>query len=100
LQLNSAGLQKPFLAAAGEINCCFSQAQWLFGKAAANATLLQIRGADHLTGSDAAWTAELPKGRRPALAFNACLVWFFDTYLKGETPLFPTNPEIYNVQKK
>jgi dienelactone hydrolase len=100
LQLNSAGLQKPFLAAAGENNCCFSQAQWLFGKAAANATLLQIRGADHLTGSDAAWTAELPRGRGPALAFNACLVWFFDTYLKGETPLFPTNPEIYNVQKK
>jgi hypothetical protein len=27
-------------------------------------------------------------------------VWFFDTYLKGEAPPFPTNPEIYNVQRK
>jgi hypothetical protein len=29
-----------------------------------------------------------------------CAVWFFDTYLKGEAPPFPTNPEIYNVQRK
>ncbi len=100
LQLNGAGLQKPFLAAAGEVNCCFSQAQWLFGKAITNATILQVRGADHLTGSDAAWTAELPGGRAPALAIEACFVWFFDTYLKGETPPFPANPQIYNVQRK
>jgi hypothetical protein len=100
LQLNSAGLQKPFLAAAGQNNCCFSQTQWLFSKATSHATILQIRGADHLTGSDAAWTAEIPSGRAPALAFNACMVWFFNTYLKGETPLFPTHPEIYNVQRK
>jgi hypothetical protein len=31
---------------------------------------------------------------------NACFIWFFDTYLKGEAPPFPTNPEIYNVQRK
>jgi len=34
------------------------------------------------------------------MAYNACLAWFFDTFLKGETPPFPTNPEIYNVQRK
>ncbi len=33
-------------------------------------------------------------------ALDACLLWFFDTYLKGETPPFPTNPEIYNLQRK
>jgi hypothetical protein len=42
----------------------------------------------------------VPQGRAPALATDACRVWFFDTYLKGEAPPFPTNPEIYNVQKK
>jgi len=31
---------------------------------------------------------------------DACRLWFFDTYLKGEAPPFPTNLEIYNVQRK
>ena len=39
-------------------------------------------------------------GRAPTLAMNACRVWFFDTYLKGETPTFPANPEIYNLHIK
>jgi dienelactone hydrolase len=100
LQLNSAGLQKPFLAAVAERTPFYSENQWLFNKAATHAVLLQIRGAEHVTGTDAAWTWEIPWGRGPALAFNACLVWFFDTYLKGEMPPFPTNPELYNVQRK
>jgi dienelactone hydrolase len=100
LQLNGAGLQKPFLAALGENDLFYSENQWLFSKATTNATLLQVRGAEHVTGGDAAWTWEIPWGRGPALAFDACLIWFFDTYLKGETPPFPTNPEIYNVQRK
>ncbi len=65
-----------------------------------NAVMLQVRGAEHVTGTDTAWTWEIPWGRGPALAFDACLLWFFDTYLKGEAPPFPTNPEIYNVQRK
>jgi len=99
VRLNPAGLQKPFLGAQGEggLN---SEHQWLFSKATTNAVLLQIRGAGHLTACDVAWTAEVPHGRGPALAIDACHVWFFDTYLKGEAPLFPTNPEIYNVQRK
>jgi dienelactone hydrolase len=100
LQLNSAGLQKPFLAALGQNNLFYSDNQWLFSRATTNAILLQISGGDHITATDVAWTWEIPWGRAPALAYNACLVWFLDTYLKGETPSFPTNPEIYNVQRK
>jgi dienelactone hydrolase len=100
VQLNNAGLQKPLLIALGESNLFFSQDQWLFSKAVTNATFLQIRGAQHPTGSDVAWTMDSPQGRKPALAINACMVWFFDTYLKGEAPSFPANPEIYNVQRK
>jgi dienelactone hydrolase len=100
VQLNSAGLQKPFLIALGESNMFYSEDQWLFSKAITNAIFLQIRGAQHQTGIDVAWTMDSPQGRGPALAINACMVWFFDTYLKGEAPPFPTNPEIYNVQRK
>jgi dienelactone hydrolase len=100
LQLNSAGLQKPLLVMLGQTTEFFSEDQWLFNKATNNATLLQLRGADHLTGIDWAWVAETPWGRGPTLAVDACLIWFFDTYLKGEAPSFPTNSEIYNVQKK
>jgi dienelactone hydrolase len=100
VQLNSSGLQKPFLVALGESNLFYSQDQWLFSKAITNAVWLQIRGAQHLTGSDIAWTVHSPQGRSQSLAISACMVWFFDTYLKGEAPPFPTNPEIYNVQTK
>ncbi len=100
LVMNVAGLQKPFLAAVAENTVLYSQSQWLFSKATTNATLLQIHGANHQTGSDGGWTFEIPWGRAPAVAINACFVWFFDTYLKGESPPFPANPEIYNVQRK
>lgn len=100
VKLNSAGLQKPFLVALGQSNSFYSEDKWLFDKAVTNAVLLQIRGADHFTATDIAWTAEIPWGRGPALALNACFVWFFDTYLKGQTLPFPANSEIYNVQRK
>jgi dienelactone hydrolase len=100
LQLNTAGLQKPFLAGVAEATLLSSDNEWLFNQALTNAVLLQVRGANHQTGSDAGWTFEVPWGRAPALAINACFVWFFDTYLKGEAPPFPANPEIYNVQRK
>jgi dienelactone hydrolase len=100
LQMNSAGLQKPFLAALAANTVFYPENQWLFNKAITNATLLQIRGSVHQSASDAAWTFQSPAGRAPALAFDACLVWFFDTYLKGETPPFPDKTEIYNLQRK
>ena len=98
--VTAPGLQKPFLAALGESNFSYDLAQWLFNQATTNAILLQVRGAHHATGCDLAWSWQVPWGRKPALAIDACLVWFFDTYLKGEAPPFPTNPEIYNVQRK
>jgi dienelactone hydrolase len=100
LQLNSAGLQKPFLAAVGQNGLFYSENQWLFSKATTNAVLFQIRGADHVSATDIGWTWQIPWGRDPALAYNACLLWFFDTYLKGDMAPFPTNPQIYNVQRK
>jgi dienelactone hydrolase len=100
VQLNPAGLQKPFLVALGESNSCYSEDLWLISKASTNAVFLQIRGADHFTPCDIGWTGQTPQGRAPALARDDCFVWFFDTYLKGEAPPFPTNPEIYNVQRK
>ena len=86
--------------ALGESNAYYSDDQWLFNKATTDAVFLQIRGADHFTPSDLGWTVQIPWGRAPALAKDACEVWFFDTYLKGEAPPFPTNQEIYNVQRK
>ena len=96
----SGGLQKPLLVMLGQTNYNYSEDQWLFNKATNSAVLLQIAGADHPTCIDFAWWGEIPWGRSRALAIDACLVWFFDTYLKGESPPFPTNPEIYNVQTK
>ena len=62
---------------------------------------LQIQNADHenLPG-DFGWGIELPWGRSPSRAIDDCVLWFFDTYLKSETPVFPTNAEIYNVLRK
>jgi hypothetical protein len=100
LLVPATGLQKPFLAMNAAGSERLAQNQALFNEAATNATWLQVNGADRLTFTDIAWGAEIPWGRRPALAIDACLVWFFDTYLNGETPPFPTNPELINVKRK
>ncbi|MBM3883234.1 MAG: hypothetical protein FJ387_26570 [Verrucomicrobia bacterium] len=99
-QLPSTGLAKPFLAMNAPGSSFLAESQALFNKAMTNATWLQISGAIHPTFCDIAWSAHIPWGRAPALAINACLVWFFDTYLKGEAPPFPANPEIVNVRRK
>ena len=100
LQLPSTGLQKPFLCMDAPDNPCLATATWLFSKAVTNATSLMIRNSNHQTFSDAAWAMQIPQGPPMAAAINECLVWFFDTYLKNQTPPFPTNPQIYNVQRK
>jgi hypothetical protein len=41
-----------------------------------------------------------PGTRGAALAIDAGTLWLFDTYLKSETPPFPTNTEIINVLRK
>lgn len=100
LRLSPEGLQKPFLVSLGESNAAYSDAEWLFNKAITNAIFLQIRGADHFGACDVAWTSEVPWGRGPGAVIDACFLWFFDTYLKGEAPPFPANPEIYNLHRK
>ena len=100
LQVPAAGLQKPFLAMNHAGSPRLTQSQGLFSKASADAIWLQVDGADRFTFSDGAWGAEIPWGRLPALAIDACLVWFFDTFLNGKTPPFPSNPELINVMRK
>jgi hypothetical protein len=99
-RISSAGLQKPFVAINAPGSAFLAENQSLFNKATVNATWLQIGGAEHMTFCDAAWQAQIPWGRAPALAINACVLWFLDTYLKGEAPPFPANPEIVNVRRK
>jgi dienelactone hydrolase len=100
LRVPDAGLQKPFLAMNHAGSPRLAQNQALFNQATTNALWLQVSGADPHTFSDLAWGTQVPWGRQPALAIDACLVWFFDTYLNGETPPFPTHPELINVQRK
>lgn len=99
-QLPSAGLQKPLLAINAPGSAFLTENESLFNKAVRNATWLQISGAQHLTFADPAWGPQIPWGRSPALAIDACLVWFSDTYLKGEAPPFPANSEIVGVHRK
>lgn len=104
--LNSQALPRPLLAmnstiphpVLGEFS---AENQRLFTLATKNAIWLKIANTSHFAFCDCAWTVDMTSdSRRGALAIDACLVWFFDTYLKGETPLFPTNPEIYDVRRK
>jgi pimeloyl-ACP methyl ester carboxylesterase len=105
LALNSQGLQKPFLA----MNRTLLQgmmdlspaSQRLYTLAKQDAIWFFVGNTQHFGFTDLAWTVDLTKYSRPgAEVINACLRWFFDTYLKGETPSFPTNPEIQRVQRK
>jgi hypothetical protein len=100
LQVPAAGLQKPFLAMNHTGSPRLAQSQNLFTKASADAVWLQVSGADRFTFSDAAWGSQIPWGRKPALAIDACLVWFFDTLLKGQEPAFPAHPELIHVNRK
>ncbi len=93
-------LEKPLLVGLGQSNYFYSQDLTLFNQAISSAVFFQLQGADHSTPCDIGWTSQTPGGRGPTLAYSACLVWFFDTYLKGESPPFPTHPQIYNVQRK
>ena len=97
--VNRAGLQKPLLISLGQYHL-YPDNQWLFTKAITNAVWLQIREGGHGTATDIGWTYDILGGCGPARALDACLVWFFATYLKGQTLPFPANPEIYDVQRK
>jgi pimeloyl-ACP methyl ester carboxylesterase len=106
--LNKQGLQKPFLSMNRTIldhsNLLWDasgDSQHLYMLATQDATWLRITNTGHFAFSDWAWSVETnPDSRRGAEAINACLVWFFDTYLAGTAPPFPVNPEIQDVQRK
>jgi dienelactone hydrolase len=105
------GLQKPFLTmndtvpihqsitpTPGQFSDISSN---LFYLATTNATWLKVANASHTTFADPAWSMDMTSNTRSAaLAIDAGTLWFFDTYLKGQTPPFPTNAEIINVQRK
>ncbi len=105
------GLQKPFLTMNDTVAIhqdvtptpadLAAMSSNLFLLATTNATWLKVANASHTTFFDLAWTMDSGPGTRSAgLAINAGALWFFDTYLKGETPPFPTNGEIMNVHRK
>jgi len=104
--LNTQGLQKPFLAMNRTLLdhglADYSPAGLrLYSLATQEAIWVKIDHTGHFSFTDFAWSIEMTaESRQAALAIDGCLVWFFDTYLKGEAPPFPTNAEIYNVQRK
>ena len=108
--LFSIGLQKPFLTMSDTLpNPSFlpttSQfTAWssnLFYLAVTNAAWFQVANANHPDFSDWGWAMNAgPDTRGAALAIAAGTLWLFDTYLKSQTPSFPTNTEIINMHQK
>lgn len=108
--LFSVGLQKPFLTMSDTLpNPPFLPTTseftgWssnLFYVAVTNAVWFQVANANHPDFSDWGWAMNAGPGTRAAaLAIDAGTRWLFDTYLKGQTPPFPTNTEIINVHQK
>jgi hypothetical protein len=108
--LFSIGLHKPFLTMSDTLtNPAFlpTTAQFtawssnLFNMAVTNAAWFQVTNANHPDFSDWGWAMNAGPGTRgAALAIDAGTLWLFDTYLKGQTPSFPTNPEIINLHQK
>jgi dienelactone hydrolase len=108
--LASAGLQKPFLTMSDTVanppslpptSVFTAMSSNLFYLAATNAVWFEVANANHPDFSDWSWSMNSGSGTRgAALAIDAGTLWLFDTYLKGETPPFPTNPEIINVHQK
>lgn len=107
-ELNQSGLQKPFLAMnrtvldhSDRLWDASSDSGHIYNLAAHDAIWLKVSNTGHFAFCDWSWSVDATESSRPgAVAINACLVWFFDTYLKGEAPPLPTNPELTNVQRK
>ncbi len=105
-ELNKSGLQKPLLAMNRTIldhslGDASSDSGHLYALAKQDDVWLKVANTGHFAFSDCAWAVELTlNGRQGATAINACVAWFFDTYLKGETAPFPADPELLEVQRK
>jgi pimeloyl-ACP methyl ester carboxylesterase len=109
--LATVGLQKPFLTMNDTVpihqdflpppNAFTTMSSNLFTLSVTNATWFEVANASHTTFSDWGWAMDAgPDTRSAAVAINTGTLWFFDTYLKGQTPPFPTNAEIMNLNQK
>jgi len=108
--LYSLGLRKPFLTMSdtlpnpASLPTTSQFTAWssnLFYLAVTNAAWFQVTNANHPDFSDWSWAMNAGQDTRgAALAISAGTLWLFDTYLKGQTPSFPTNTEIINVHQK
>lgn len=105
-ELFTNGLQKPFLAMNRTlldhgIPDLSPDSQRLYDLASQNAIWLKIGNIGHFAFTDFAWSVEMTSfSRQGALAINACLLWFFDKYLKDEPGPFPASPQILNLRTK
>jgi pimeloyl-ACP methyl ester carboxylesterase len=91
-------VRKPLLFALGQFNTFLSLDQSTFNAETNHSVFFQLTGADHNTCTDAGWLSV--SGRNQNRAFTDSLLWFFDTHLKGQSPIFPTNTAMYNLQMK
>lgn len=105
-ELSASGLQKPFLTMNRTVldhnlPDFSADSQKLYTLAIRNAIWFKIANSGHFSFTDLAWTVELSSNnRQAALAGNACLVWFFDKFLKEQSVPFPARPEIINLRTK
>ncbi len=91
MQLNQEGLQKPFLVMNNNNPGYPTLFFWpestnLFNRAKTNAIIFQIRNTNHFSFFDFAWfiVSKWPQSR----VMDACLVSFFNKFLKGEDDHF------------
>ncbi|MFO1499213.1 MAG: hypothetical protein U1G07_12600 [Verrucomicrobiota bacterium] len=89
--LLNTGLATPFISM--NSGALLSENTTLFNKSATNAYLLSIRGASHEAFTDNSWmVTPSAASRQRALAMHACLVSFFNRYLRGADDRLLENP--------
>lgn len=109
-ELYRNGLKKPFLTMNSTVQThpgppfesqLFGVSSNLFALAVTNATWFQIANIGHTAFSDLAWTMDMTSpSRSGSVVIDTAVLWFFDTYLKGERGFFPTNAAMINLQFK
>lgn len=122
VELNQTGVQKPFLALNNDYpadalgDYFWPESTHLFSLATSNAIIFQIRNTSHELFCDWGWYFPMTAipwntapARRTTRLIDACLVSFFDKYLKGEDdhfldqapPKFPDEEqEAFNFMRK
>ena len=104
--LAESGLQKPFLIMKSPTTDEDTESPVLFKKAIHDAVWLYIEGANHLTFVDAPWVVQPTlQSRRAAETITACLLSFFNKYLKDQDDHLlddpsPAYPEVIRFMRK